>query len=173
MGNKLLAVMILIMFALSAFSQNLVSDLMNEIDEKAKHEVTQINISGKLLMLAAKNDKDIDAGTKELFQNIDKISVVIGLPAMQKVKKRLNEKLETYEELMSVIEEDQKIMMYTQESGGVINEFILTVFSDQSIDVLMSITGKFKLEQIASLSGGIKIQGAEHLNKLNIKNLNK
>ena len=173
MGKRLLNLVILIMFALPAFSQNLVSGLMSEINENDKSNVMQINVSGKMLMLAAKNDKDIDANTKELFKNIDKISVVIGLPANQKVKKLLEEKLEIYDELMSVIEDNQTIMMYTKESKGVINEFILSVFSYNSIEVLMSITGKIELEHLAALSEGLNVQGAEQLKKLKTKNKDK
>lgn len=168
MEKRLLTIIALILLTLPAFSQNLVSSFMKEVDTSVKKNVMQINISGRMLNLAAKNDPDIDAETKKLFQNIDKISVVIGLAVDESARKKLNVRLDAYEELMSVIEGEQTIRMYTKETKGQIDEFVMCIQLGGDM-TLMSITGKIDLEQIGALSKGVKVQGMEHLNKLDTK----
>lgn len=166
MGKRLSTIMILVLVSLPFFSQTFVSSFLDEIDKGAKSSAMQINVSGKMLSLAAKNDKNIDSDTRKLFLNIDKISVVSGLPTNKKLETKLDEHLVHYEELMSVAENNQTIRMYTKESKDKIEEFVLCVISSNDI-TLMSITGKIDLDQIAKLSRGIKLQGVEHLDKIN------
>ena len=168
MEKRLLTIVALVILALPTFSQNLVSSFMKDIDSDLKKDMMQINISGKMLTLAARNDQSIDAQTKKLFQNIDKISVAIGISVDEKEKKKLNVLLNVYEELMSVIEDQQTIHMYTKETKGQIDEFVMCISMGNDL-TLMSITGKIDLDQIGTLSKGVKLQGMEHLNKLDTK----
>ena len=165
MKKKLSILSILILLTIPIFSQNMVSSLMNEIAPENQKDIMQINISGKMLSLTAKNDKDIDAETKELFQSIEKISVAIGLPVNEKLNRQLQKHLVSHEELMSIVENKLDIRMYIKETKGQIAEFVLCAIGDDSM-MLMSITGKIDLDKLANLSKNVKIEGMEHLGKI-------
>ena len=158
----------LIGLALHALSQNLVSSFLDTLDKDSKKGITQVNISGTMLRLASKNDPNIDNEMKKFFENIDKISLISRLTVNDVLKSKLDELLSPYEELIQVIEENQTIRMHTKETKKQIEEFILYVLFENEL-TLMSITGKIDLKQIARLSESVKIQGVEHLNKVNRK----
>ena len=172
MVKILLTCLISVLLILPGFSQNTVSSLLNGIDAESKKSITQINISGKMLSLAAKNDGSIDTATKELFQNIDKIGVVLGLPINEKLNKQLQKHLTSHEELMSIVEDELNIKMYIKETKEQITEFVLSVVSDNNM-MLMSISGKIDLDKITNLSKNVKIEGMEHIDKINTKNKKK
>ena len=165
MIKRLFFLTALVLMSLPALSQNLVSSFLTNINYKAKEGIIRINISGKVLLLAAGNNADKD----KLFESIDVISVVSGLYADDKLKQQLEKNLIPYSELMSVMEGENQIRMYIKETKKLIEEFVLCVHSDNKI-TLMSITGKIDLKHIARLSESFKIEGVEnlkHLEKLN------
>ncbi len=158
----------LLLMSLPVFSQNLVSSFLQDIDKRAKESVIQINISGKMLQIAARSDANLDADTRKMFENINQISIVIGVAIDNESKKQLEKRLVPYEELMSIVEGSQTILMYTKETKKQIDEFVLSISAGNKL-TLMSISGKIDLEQIAQLSKGIKVEGVHHLNKINPK----
>ena len=73
--------------------------------------------------------------------------------------------MQSYEELMVVSESEQKISMYTKENKGKITEFVLCIESDDTL-VLMVIMGNIDVKQLSKLAKSFKINGIEHLEKL-------
>lgn len=166
MGKRLFTAAVVLLLTLPILSQNLVSSVMDNVDQNAKKGITQINISGKMLRFAAKSDPGIDKEMGELLNSIDKISMVAGLSFNDKTQKLIEKSLAPYEELLTVVEEEQTIRMYTRESKNRIEEFVLCVASGEGV-ILMSITGKIDLQLIARLSESINIEGVEYLDKVN------
>lgn len=168
MKRKLISLVLLTFLALPLFSQNLVSTFMEGIDSDSRRNAMKMNISGKMLRLAANNDSSADKEMKDLMKNIDKISMVAGLSVDEKQKKELQRQLASYEELMTIEEEEQTVQMFTKENKGKVEEFVLIVLADDEL-VLMSITGKIDVNQLSRLSESVNIQGMEHLEKIDDK----
>jgi hypothetical protein len=172
MKKKVMGLFVLVLLALPALSQNLVSSFIEKIDSDSQRNAMKMSISGKMLRFAVDRDADADKEMKELIKNIDKISMVAGLSIDEKQKKTLNQSLKSYEELMSIEEEFQTIQMFTKENKGKVEEFVLIIWSDDEL-VLMSITGKIDLNQLSRLSESVNIQGMEHLERIDNKKIKK
>lgn len=165
--KKFLILAVMAMAAISVHSQNLVSTMIGNMGNAEKEDITQVNLSGKILRMAAKNDTAIDAKTLKAFENIDKISVAFGESQSlgNKMQLQLSKITGNYEELLTVVENGEEVRMYTRESGNYIDELVMSVFSANNT-IVMSITGRIDLNQISSLAGKLNINGAEHLNKI-------
>jgi len=168
MKKRFASIVLLMLLALPVLSQNLVSSFLGEMDDGSRKSATQINISGRMLRFAADKDSSGDEDLKKLMNSIDKISMVANLSVTDKQKDRLKKMLQPYEELMSVVEDGQSIVMYTKEKNGRVEEFVLSILSGNEL-VLMSVAGKIDLEQISRLSESVNIQGMEHLGRINNK----
>lgn len=171
--KKLFLILVTAMLtALPALSQSFVSTVLAGTDWEARKNVMQINVSSKMLLMASLKDKNATEETKKLFGDIDRISYMSMDAASADERKKLNKLLALYEELMSVTEDGQTVQMYTKENKKQIEELVMCIFSEKET-VIMSITGKFSLQQLSALKNSINMKGSEHLNKLNDKTLKK
>jgi len=165
MKKRLFILSALMLLSLSAWSQSLVSAFLKDSGEELLKSAMQVNISGKILRLAAAADSNIDLETKKLFESIDRINAVVGLSVDNNRRNQLEAQLAPFEELLSVVEEGRSIRMYTRETKGQIEEFVLYVIEGNEM-TLMSIVGKIDLKRIAGLAGNLQIDGMEHLDKI-------
>ena len=145
-------------------AQDIISDFMSEVEDDS--ECVTISLSGKMLRMSAANDPSVNQDFKKLINNIDKIKLVTNISINSDDKKRLKKLLQPFEELMVVSESEQKISMYTKEKKGKITEFVLCIEFDDNL-VLMNISGNIDIKQLSKLSSALKINGMEHLEKLN------
>lgn len=150
-------------------AQDIVSDFLK--GKERNTEKMYVSISGKMLQLMAESDPKADKEFLKLLKDISKVKFVSGFEMEGDDRKKLNKLLEAYEELMVVTEED-KISMFTKEKKGKIVEFVLCIESDDHL-VLMSITGDLDVKKLSKLAKNVKIDGMEHLEKLEDKPIKK
>ena len=72
---------------------------------------------------------------------------------------------EGYEELMTVIDAEENVKISIKESGGKIQELIL-VAGGKSKFAILSLYGEIDLKKISKLASSMRIQGMQHLKKL-------
>jgi hypothetical protein len=127
-------------------------ELFTKIDEKEK-------------------DKDLDNVISKLNSiKILTVDSVTNLKANQKFGKELLSILpkNIYKELMIVKDGGQTITFMIRENGPKISEFVMTVDGSAS-PVLIFLEGEIDLKHISKLSKSMKIDGFEHLNKIDEK----
>ena len=147
-----------------------VDDIFRKFD--GKNGVTTVNISKDLLSLASLMDTN-DFKAKELFSQITGLKVLTFENALSEDKvafetmvKSLS--LNDYKDLIVVKEKDQNVRMLIKEQEGRISEFLLLVTGGND-PVLNSIYGSIDPKQLGKLSTCVKMDGLEHLAKLNNK----
>jgi len=161
----------LIMMSIAGKAQNkAIEDIFKKFD--GKNGVTTVNISKDLLSLAAQMDSN-DFKAKDLVSQISGLRVLTfekALPedkvAFENMVKALS--LQDYKELMVVREKDQNVKMLMKENQGKISEFLLLVTGGND-PVLVSIVGSIDPKELGKLSSCMKLNGLEHLAKLNKK----
>lgn len=137
---------------------------------------TQINITARMFGLFA----NFDTGDQEDQEVIDAISKVKGLKILAKEdvnngKKLYDEALKMidskeYEELMTVRDKDSDMKFLIKEKGGIIEELLMIMGSDDNF-FLLSLIGDIDLKQISKLSKSMDIDGFEKLEHID-KNRN-
>ena len=137
---------------------------------------TQINITARMFGLFA----NFDTGDQEDQDVIDAISKVKGLKILAKEdvnngKKLYDEALKMidskeYEELMTVRDKDSDMKFLIKEKGGIIEELLMIMGSDDNF-FLLSLIGDIDLKQISKLSKSMDIDGFEKLEHID-KNRN-
>lgn len=164
--NKLI---ILILFILpgAVYSQSVVPEIIEQTGG-INSSAMNFNISGKMLKMAfdsedskLKNDKDLQA----FLSNVKKMSILMNFDLNNEKRSKIIKILQPYSELLSVIENDAKIAMYTLEEKGEIVEFVMCVDTNNSLTV-MNITGKIDLAQLSKLSKGVDVNGTNYLKNL-------
>ena len=155
-----------LLFISTMNAQDIISDFMSEIDDASG--CLSVSLSGKMLRMAAANDKDVGQDFKKLVNDIDKIKLVSNISIDSDDKKRLEKLLKPYEELMAVSESEQKISMFTKEQKGKITEFVLCIEFNNKLS-LMVITGNINIKDLSKLAKSLNIDGMEHLDKLEKK----
>lgn len=70
-----------------------------------------------------------------------------------------------YSELLTVRDGNENVRIWVKDQANVINELLLLVGSPDEF-VLLSLTGTIDLDKISSLSKGLDIDGAKHLDKI-------
>ncbi|MDH8700878.1 NAD(P)H-hydrate repair Nnr-like enzyme with NAD(P)H-hydrate dehydratase domain [Dysgonomonadaceae bacterium PH5-43] len=162
MKKKLFIALLAMFVALPAMSQSIVDSFM-----KGKEETCgRINISGKMLRMMANADSTMDNDAKEMFENVDKISIITGLEVEEWDKQSLRKLLKNYEELLSIIDGDQNIYMYTKDNKKYTEEFVACIYTGDTL-LLISITGKIDVNKLAELSDSVGIEGLDSLKKIN------
>jgi len=164
--NKTL-IIILLLLPVAVFSQNVVPEIIEQTGGMSGGAMN-FNISGKMLKMAFESEPNNLKKDKELqafLTNVKKMSVIINLNLNADKKTKIKKILQPYSELMSVIENDAKIAMYTLEEKGEIIEFVMCVEANNSLTV-MNITGKIDLEQLSKLSQGVDVNGTGYLKNL-------
>jgi hypothetical protein len=157
------------------FGQNVISQLIEDIGGLPK-EAIMFNISGKMLKMAMESDPSAAKEDRELIaflSNVKKLSFVMGFNANADSRKKLNNLLKPFEELLTVVENEMNISMLTLEKDGETVEFIMKIDAGEML-VLLDITGKIDLEQLSKLSEGVDINGQGYLDNLDkLKNRKK
>lgn len=165
--NKLL-IIILFFLPAAVFSQNVVPEIIEQTGGMSEGAMN-FNISGKMLKMAIESEQSNMKKDKELqafLTNVKKMSVLMNLHLNTDRRNKIRKILQPYGELMSVIENDAKIVMYTLEEKGEIIAFVMCVEADNNLTV-MNITGKIDLEQLSKLSQGVDVNGTNYLKNLN------
>ena len=161
----------LLILSIPCKSQNkAIDDIFSKFD--GKNGVTTVNITKDLMNLAAQMDSS-DVKAKDLFGQISGIKILTlekALPedkvAFETMVKSLP--LNDYKELMVVKEKDNNVRMLLKENQGKISEFLLLVTGGND-PVLISIVGNIDPKELGKLAGCMKMDGFEHLAKLNNK----
>jgi Domain of unknown function (DUF4252) len=137
-----------------------------------KEGITTVNISKDLLNNASQLDTN-NFKFRDLFSHISGLKVLAFEKASSEDKAAFETMVKSlplndYKELMAVKEANQNIKMLIKEQQGKISEFLLLVTGGND-PVMVSIIGDIDLKQLEKLSGSMKIDGLEHLAKLNNK----
>ncbi|TKG96932.1 DUF4252 domain-containing protein [Puteibacter caeruleilacunae] len=170
---KKIIILIIAILPLVGLAQN--SPIDKLFDKYAGTDgITSVNISGKLLSLAAQFESE-DKEAQDLMQSISGIRILA--VDNEELNKELNfyKDLEKanffkdakgkYELLMDVNEANDKVKFFIREnSNGRMSELLLIVGG--SDNALISIRGNISMESIAKLGNGMNISGLEHLKKL-------
>lgn len=146
------------------------SKAVDEIFKKfdGKNGVTTVNVSKDLMDLAAQMDSGKSNGVFSQISGLKILTFEKALPedkvAFENMVKALP--LDEYKELMVVKEKDQNVKMLLKEKNGKISEFLLLVTGGNE-PVLISIGGNIDPKELGKLAGSMKLNGFEHLAKLN------
>lgn len=161
----------LLFIALPGKSQNkAIEDIFNKFE--GKNGVTSVNISKDLMGLAAQMDSN-DVKAKDLFAQIGSVKILAFEKASAEDKVAFENMVKTlqltdYKELMVVKEKNNNVKMLSKESQGKITEFLLLVTGGND-PVLISIAGNIDPKELGKLSSCMKMDGFQHLAKLNKK----
>lgn len=162
--KKFVVLLVVLCAAMSVMAQDVVSDFQKKYGNG--EEFTNINISAKMFQMMA---SVAEPETEEIVKNLTGMKVLTAEKDMAKYYQDavafVNRSGSGYEELMSVQEKDEDVRMFTKESKGVITELIIIVGGKKDF-VLMGITGKIDLKQMAKLSKSMNINGMEYLNRV-------
>jgi len=168
--KKLFFAFILLAMGQSLFAQ---SDAVNKYFDKYRNDetFTIVNVSPKLFeMIANIAAEEID--DPEVLEMISKMeglkilkTEVTPMKYYEEAISMINTK--SYEELMTVRDEDQnvKILVKDEDGGNVVNEMLLIV-GGQDEFVLLSFVGKLHLDKLAKFAKNMNIDGMEHLEGL-------
>lgn len=163
--------LVMLVFALPCAAQNKsIEDIFSKFE--GKNGVTSVNISKDLMNMAAQMDSN-DNKAKALFGQISGVKILAFEKAtpdekvsFENMVKALS--LSDYKELMVVKEKENSVRMLSKENQGKISEFLLLVTGGNE-PVLVSITGNIDPKELGKLSSYMKMDGFQHLAKLNHK----
>jgi hypothetical protein len=163
--KKVISMLSLLLFVGALSAQSLISSSFSDYEENENY--TRVSISKKMFSIMANLNPE-DADEKELIQtvsNLDGLKIIVAdssdnpaalfKDSMKRVPSR-------FEELMTVNEQNEKIIFMIDESNGVVNELIMILTANDQF-VLLDLYGKIDLNQIAKLSRKMNI---DHLDKL-------
>lgn len=142
----------------------------------ANTSFTQVSVTSKMFSLFTEME-GTDEEEKQLMEVMGKLKglKVLAADSISNGKKYFTEAAGaikgTYEELMTVKNASEDIQFMIIESGGKISELLMLVGSDSKF-FIMSLYGEIDLKQISKLSGAMRIQGMEYLNKMDDQNKN-
>ena len=147
-----------------------IADIFNKFE--GRNGVTSVNINKDLMNLAAQMDSN-DVKAKDLFAQIAGVKILAFEKAKPEDKVEFtamikNLQLDGYKELMVVKEKDNNVQMLSKENQGRITEFLLLVTGGND-PVLISISGNIDPKELGKLSSCMKMDGLQHLAKLNKK----
>lgn len=132
---------------------------------KAQENVTDINLQGWVLSVAAKF-ADEDSGN--ILEKITKLRVLVvedkNIVPTSEYKQLIKDvRRESFEDLIQVNEGKSKVNIMMRESGNKITNVLLLVSGDDEF-IMLSLEGNLDWEDLKSLE--IDVEGAEHLKKL-------
>ncbi|MDR1518124.1 MAG: DUF4252 domain-containing protein [Dysgonamonadaceae bacterium] len=165
--KQLLILFLLMAPFVPAHGQGVVSQFVEQTG-KLKNGAMLFNISGKMLKMAMEAEKNKSEEDKELeafLSNVKKMSILIGQELNDDSRKRINALTKPFEELLSVTEENTVISMLTLEKDGKTVEFVMQIIAGDTL-VMLDIVGIIDITQLAKLSEGFEINGAEYLKNL-------
>jgi hypothetical protein len=152
--------------ALTVFTTGLVNAQQDAINRffsnyEANENVTVINVSGSLFRMMSDAASSENKATEDDFikaaQNIQSVHIIVDSEDQNAKTTLRNAAVKlgsAYESMMSVRDKDVQIEMYISESAGVVSEFVMALGSDKNF-ILMSVLGKFNLEELGKISGNV------------------
>lgn len=162
---------LLFMLTIPGKAQNkAVDDIFSKFE--GKNGVTSVNISKDMMSMAAQMDSN-DVKAKDLFAQIGGVKILAFEKAASEDKVAFDAMVKTlplndYKELMVVKDKNNNVRMLSKESQGKIIEFLLLVTGGDD-PVLISIVGNIDPKELGKLSSCMKLDGFQHLAKLNKK----
>ncbi len=167
------SILTIVTIAISFCSLSAQQSAINSFFEKYSDNsaFTQINISPKMFEMFSQMDTDIDmdAETKEMIKSLKGLKILTTEENPTTIYKEFTSTVKTsdYEELMTVRDGDSdvKFLVKDSEDGNIVNELLLLVGGSDNF-VLMSFSGKIRLDKIGDLAKNINFSGSEHLEKL-------
>lgn len=136
---------------------------------------TTVNISGKILGLAAQIDEK-DKNAKEMMDQLSGIKILSvddeglnkGLNFFEELDKQnfFRKIKDDYELVMDVKESNQVVKFYLKENkGGKVGELLMIVGGKDN--AIISIRGNIDMQNLSKLGGSLHMQGLDHLDKMN------
>ena len=169
--KKLIFLFVAACFAFSATAQNnAITKYFSDYQSEASF--TKVNVSSKMFSLFTEIDGEdeveqavLDAmsklkGVKALVAEAGADASKLYTDALQRIAKD-----GSYEELMSVQDNEENIMFMIRNNGDIIAE-LLMIMQGADDFVVMSLFGEIDLNQIAKISRILKIAGIEEFGKL-------
>ncbi|MEM9916603.1 MAG: DUF4252 domain-containing protein [Bacteroidota bacterium] len=170
--KKIILFLLAIVITSTAFAQsNAITKHFSEYQRNK--EFTKVSVTSKMFSLFTEIDTD-DPAEQDILEAMSKLK---GIKAL------INDKIEgdgsdiyynalekistdgTYEELMSVEDENENITFLIRDNGGVINELLMIAGGNTNF-MLMSLYGEIDLSKIARISKKLKIKGLEQFQAL-------
>lgn len=170
--KKIIVTVLTLGVCMYAFSQGAV--MTKYFDRYSGNEdFTKVSVSSKMFSLFTELETDSE-DEKEFLDAISKLKgmkAVIGEQVEADEAKKLYSNAvsdvdkEGYEELMTVTDAEENVKISIKERGGIIEELIL-VAGGNSEFALVSLYGEIDLKKISKLASSMRINGLQHLNKL-------
>jgi hypothetical protein len=169
--KKVLIILVAAVFSLSTFGQNPVDDVFNKYS--GREGFTVVNVNGSLLKLLSKADTG-DQDLQNLTASINGIKILVQEEKLNDVENfhsLIYDKLDKniYKEMLTVKESDQDVNILVVENGDFISDFLLIV-SGIDENVLISIKGKIRLEDLNRLGSSLNIEGMDKLSLMDEMN---
>jgi CII-binding regulator of phage lambda lysogenization HflD len=165
---KKVIVILLVAAASTASAQDAISKFFSKYE--TDESFTNVNISSRMFALFTK----MEAETPEDKEVLDAISKLKGLKILAKEDARNSRALykealsllpKSYEELMSVRDEDKDMKFLIQENGGKISEMVMVLGGTDEF-LILSLFGEIDLKQISRIGSRMNIKGLESLQKM-------
>ncbi len=167
---KYLLILFCLGLGVSAFAQN------NAIDKffskyADMEDFTTVSISSKMFSLVTM----IEGDTEEDQEILDCISQLTSLRILSTDRTDLSselskmaDKIQTkdYEELMSIHEKNEDVLILIKDNGKTITELLIMIHEQDKEFTIISLTGIIDLDKISKLSKGMNVGGLEHLEKI-------
>lgn len=136
---------------------------------------TKVNVSSKMFSLFTEIEGD-DEAEKEVLDAMSKLKGVKALMNDNSTDgmKMYNDALKrisadgSYEELMSMEDQEENIMFMIRNNGDIIAELLMVMRGSNDF-MIMSLYGDIDLNQMAKISRILKISGLEEFGKLGAK----
>jgi len=167
--KKIITMFAVLLIAVSTNAQSLISTEFS--DYESNESFTRVSISKKMFQLIANLDPE-DSEEKDLIESVSELDglkiivadssenpVALYNDAIKRMPKR-------FEELMTVNNEDEKIIFLIDEKDGIVKELIMIMRGDNEF-VLLDIFGDINLKEIAKISQKMNIDHMDKLGKLN------
>jgi hypothetical protein len=170
--KKVSLIIVACMISVASYAQN--TEFMKFFDRYSQDEsFTVVSVNQRMIGLLSNIEVDgedekafMEAVTKlKGIKLIAKEDTPEGQKFYQEAKKAFDK---SYDELMSIRDGGSDMRFLIKESGGKISELVMLVGSDSSF-VAASLFGEIDLKNISKLAKGMKIDGMEHLEKLDEK----
>lgn len=171
--KKLLILPLFLLAALSTFAQNdAISRFFNKYSEDSRF--TTVYISPKMFSLIAQIESDDEdwENFRDVIKDLGGLRVLTadsigdGIALYNEAMGKIPVK--EYEELLTVRDGDEHVRFWVKDTNNTIEELLLLVGAPEEF-TLLSFSGKINLSKISALSKSAKIDGLEHLEKIEQK----
>lgn len=148
---------------------------------EGKDGITSVNVSKKMFEMMSK--VKVDAKDKEMQQYLNLLKKLDNLKVLTTTSAKIANEMESsvnsylksnpLEELMRVNSDGKDVKIYVKSAGSstIVKELLMFMESSSkdTPSVLLSLTGKFDLDEISSLTERLNLPGKEELKKASKK----